>query len=287
MSDFDDDTPIPLRDIAKHADLGLNPDAADGIESRARARFIRQAHVERRPLWRRRAAANANPRPIRWFSRRAAVLSVGVLVAGGTAVAATTPWDPILGNDDVGGHATAATTTLPAEQAAALGVLRREQTDADRSAGTRALLNVLGPEQIGGVHTDGIRLLQQDGQDVSILVPTQRADDRRNVLCVVTRQGPGANSEHGSIGQRCSTPAEIADGRAVGGAQYAGELGVGGLVPDGVDRVEIPLTGGPTLTADVHNNYFLLTAKTPQGTFSRGSIRLLAADGKEVARVGN
>src|SRR5262249_50822593 len=111
-------------------------------ESLARAVAARGA---RRPWWR-------SPRGIAWCA-------AGAVAAGGSALAASAGWHPILG-DSHRGHPREARAPVPADQLAALAVLRRPQTDADRTRHVRFVLRLLVAGEISGVHVDAIRLLR-------------------------------------------------------------------------------------------------------------------------------
>jgi len=209
----------------------------------------------------RAVAARARPRRRRHVPRRAGLLAVGAAIATGTALAATGAWHPILG-DSHRGHPQEAHTAIPGNQDAALAVLRRAQTDADRGPQVRAILRLLPRGEINGVHTDGIRLLRRRADGVTILVPTERVGRhdqgypstiRRRVLCVMTgtRAGRGL-----SAGASCGDVMQLRT-TGIGGATGSDRgFIVNALVPDGVARVVIRLRGHRTITAPVHDNLY-------------------------------
>lgn len=245
----------------------------------------------------RQAAAPTSVRRRGRFSRRTSVsifATVGVLL-GGTALAATTPWSPTLG-DERRGHPSTATSPIPADQTAALGALRRPQNDEDRGPRVQAMLRILPAEDTAGVHLDSVRLLTSAPQGATFLFAAERtgtaqpgypSDVQHDVLCFVSSEehhrvnGTSVGPDYGT---HCGPASEIAAGRMIRGALWAGKLGVAGLVPDGVTRVEVPLTGGPTITAKVVNNAFLIDTDAPRGTFDRNNIRMLDSDGTAIPR---
>lgn len=185
-------------------------------------------------------------------TRRLGLLAVlGVLVTG-SAVAATGPWRPQLG-DDHRGRPRVATTTAPAAQLRALGVLRRPQADADRSAPVRRALRLLAAREDVGVRVDGVRLLAATPTAASVLVPLERSGTHdpgypdstvTDALCVV-RVFPG-----GGGGEVCRSTADLRTGRL--------RTAAWGLVPDGVARVEVTTRTGRVLGAPVRDNFYAL-----------------------------
>jgi len=229
-----------------------------------------------------RAVATSRPVPRRWWrpSRRAGLLAVGAVVVTGSAVAATTGWHPVIG-DDHRGHPSVANAGVPAAQVAALAVLRREQTAADRGPQVQAVLRLLGRGEINGIHTDAIRTLRQHPNGVTILVPTERVGRhdkdhpstiRRQVLCVLTGVAIAPRTVtitgHDGKPKTMHTPGGQSAGQSCGDLDQLRTTGIGGatrsdhgwrvgaLVPDGVARVVIRLRQHHTRTAAVHNNYY-------------------------------
>jgi hypothetical protein len=262
----------------------------------------------------RRAAARRRRSPLR-LPRRLGLPILVVILLGGTALAAaTTPWAPILGDDDVG-HPTVATSPLPPDQVAALGVLSRPQGAADRSPAVENVLAQLPEQEVGGIHVDGVRLLAQRADGASVLVPMERvgSDDpgstssmRTNQLCLLYgwRSTIASDGIQRGVSEMCGSAEDLRAGR-IGGSSRGGDgrMHQSGLVPDGVVRVELTLRDGSTITADVHNNYFEapLGSALPSKRPSHGSpntagsstsdlvvnaedIRWLDADGNEVPK---
>jgi hypothetical protein len=236
-------------------------------------------------------------------SRRAGVIAVGALVASGSALAASGGWHPILG-DDHRGHPRPAATALPAEQVAALGVLRRPQTNSDRGRDVQAVLRLLGSENTEGIHTQGIRVLKRRSDGVTVLIPTERTGTedfppsvQRNVLCVLT--GTTAPPRTGPIGAKApsaSGPIKFPRGMSAGGT--CGHLrdlrttgiristpsndgyATGGVVPDGVARVIIRLRHQRLVSATVHDNYY--EASTGNELAPGWAVRWLDAQGHTI-----
>ncbi|WP_210493693.1 hypothetical protein [Patulibacter sp. SYSU D01012] len=281
--------PIPLDALRSHADLGLAPDRGPAIERAV------QARLHARIPSRRRARGRLRGR-VRHLGWRGGLLTAGAIAVGGTALAATAPWRPQLGNDDVG-HPTPATSPVPADQRATLGVLRRPQSDADRGPRVRWVLRMASPDVFDGVRVASVRLARPLPHGGSIVVlPVERSghDDpgyprstRRDVVCLqitswtTVRGRPGLGGGLGS-GGTCGNAADIRSGHMMMGAQFDGELGVSGLVPDGVRTVEVPLRGGPTLRLPVSDNVYYADMETPRGRFNPVRVRWLDAAGRVV-----
>jgi hypothetical protein len=190
-----------------------------------------------------------------WRTRRALVLACGSLLIAVPAVAATQPWQPLLGDPSVDGSSpTVSADRVPAPQLQALGVLRREQTEQDRGAETRQLLSSLAPVT-DGVRLQAVRLLHaESGQSVA-LVPVARLYRRmpaaggrivgRDGLCLT-------NTLNGGLSVVCGTTRELNAGG------IAGTSGVFtyGLVPDGVASVRFAFTNGPTIDLAVRDNFY-------------------------------
>ncbi|MCW2984215.1 MAG: hypothetical protein JWR63_1785, partial [Conexibacter sp.] len=205
----------------------------------------------------------------------------GVALAGGTALAATTPWSPQVGDADRGQPSVARPASVPADQVASLGVLRRAQSDADRAPGVEALLKLLGKDNNDGVHLDGVRLLQKRADGITVLLPETRVDARRDVLCLLYGLD-GTDATGPSAGQKCGTTADLRAGRIFLGAQHAGRLELNGLVPDGVTRVDVPLRDGKTISSDVADNAFHIDAAAADGTYEDAAMRWFGADGRRL-----
>jgi hypothetical protein len=261
------------------------------------------------------ARAVAVRRARRRRSWRAGLVVLGGVVFAGTAVAATGGWHPILGDDDRG-HPRESQAAVPADQLALLEVLRREQTGADRGADVRAVLRLLGREEIDGVHTDGVRLLRRHPGGVTVLVPTERVGRhdkgypstvRREVLCVMTSNRSRAHTiritgtdgktskrrlpARLGVGVSCGTVRDLrTTGIGASTALGSGEVSVPAssgkvtfiaakLVPDGVASVVVRLRGGRKVAATVRDNiYEFQTRELPPGW----GVRWLDAHGRRI-----
>lgn len=194
--------------------------------------------------------------------RRATVIAgvvAGTVAAGGLAAAATNLWSPQIG--DGSGPSQLSRDAPPADQLAALGVLRREQTEADRGAESAYTLRYFGG--MGDIRVGYVRLLgTQAGGAGFVLVPTERIaassrptglqeeferrDGRpappRDRLCLFARDPVDGG------GMSCFSLQQVRDGEAV--------LGIG----------EAP----PKLTAEQRAEFRRRMAASPRG----GSIAL-------------
>jgi hypothetical protein len=206
---------------------------------------------------------------VRRRRRTTGVVAAGVLALGGVTAAATTIWNPQLG-DDRRGHAVATADAPPPGQLERFGVLRRDQTDADRGAQATDALTFHDPG-FDGIRTPWIRLLGvHDGDLGYLLIPVASAHGKHDVLCLYAQDREGG-------GESCWTTAEIVAGRALlamvpapaapqiskdgtpvlpDAARPRGPMTFLGLVPDGVERVRLG-----EVTTTVHDNFFRLTTR--------------------------
>lgn len=231
-----------------------------------------------------------------WSSRRLGVLAISGVIVGGTAIAATIGgWHPLLGSPDRGAQPLAARAGVPADQLAALGVLRRPQTDADRGPLVRRALRVFNRETINGIHTDAIRLIYQGPREAVVLIPAERVGPNhkgqpfpveRNALCLMSGSYQDARSTIVTSGGKPKTmrfPAGYTWGMACGGLEMLRTTGIqtgtspdgGGLVidghpehvinrrvtlvPDGVASVNVRLRHGRSVTVPVRDNVYRYT----------------------------
>jgi len=236
----------------------------------------------------------------RRLGRRTVIPAAAFLVLAGSAAAAVQPWQPLLGGPDRG-VATGVDAPPPAAQLALLGVLRRPQSDADRSPAVLAGLRGLVGSADHGVHVDEVRRLG-DGPDGSaiVLIPEQRqgddvagprAADVTDALCVSypapkgarratvrAIDGPAAaplpvTSPGGATAFACFTDHEVATGHAVAAAPGAGGTHVWGLVPDGVAGVSVA-----GRRAAVHDDFF----DVPAAPAAVDDVRWYDADGRDI-----
>jgi hypothetical protein len=201
-------------------------------------------------------------------ARIAATVAVAVLGLLGAAVATGTFfWQPQLGNDSQG-HATASPSDVPAAQREVLGVLRRAQTDADRSAAARYAAGWLGTE-FRGVRTNSIRLLTNGAvlfsaehgpsgdDDLCLFLADSEAGGitcggtdqlRRNGIAIITIPRPDVRfqTKDGKLVLHDGHPVAVP-----GSKPSLQPAHVIGIVPDGVAEVRFATT-----TAAVHDNAY-------------------------------
>jgi hypothetical protein len=203
---------------------------------------------------------------------RPIIVGLSLTAFAGTAVAALALWTPVLGDSRFGeAPPTISASAPPADQLAALGVLRREQSPADRSGAlaTGALRAINASSS--GVRTSYIRVLAGGSASGFVLVPVA---ERRpslvspaaipDALCLYAAQS-------GAFAVNCYTLAQVRSGAARNVA--FGQ--VFGLAPDGVTAVTIT-AAGVAVSAPVQNNFFDATlpagpTASPTVSFSGGS----------------
>lgn len=190
-------------------------------------------------------------------ARPSRIVAVGLacLAFGGTAMAASGVWNPIVGNSN--DPATLSNTPVPAELTAALGVLRRDQTDQDRSAEVEATLN--GGEMPDGVRLDSIRYLAPgDNGEATILLSGLKAavyETEEEPVCVAR---PIAGNPS-AVSLCFDLPMLMADHARAMFVDVASNSGTAfGLVPDGVASVTATFGSAPDRTVSVTNNYWEL-----------------------------
>jgi hypothetical protein len=249
----------------------------------------------------RAVATRANRR--RWWhpSRRGGLLAIGAIIVSGTAVAATTGWQPILGSPDRGTPPLAAKAGVPADQLAALAILRRPQTDADRGPLVQSALRVLTRQTINGIHTDAIRVIFHGPRQLAVLIPAERVGHpvkgvpssktiQRHALCLMstsyqqartwkfTQHGkpktihrpagyPGWSMSCGGLdmlrttGLQTGTSPQPSGGLIVNGRPAHLTINRVTLVPDGVARVTVRLRHGRSITVPVRDNVYRYTIR--------------------------
>lgn len=235
-----------------------------------------------------------------WSSRRLGVLAIGGVIVAGTAIAATIGgWHPLLGSPDRGPRPLAANTGVPADQRAALAVLRRPQTNADRGPLVEKALRVLDRRTINGIHTDAIRVISHGPRELAVLVPADRVGPhiegvpasisiQRHVLCLMATSYSDARTmtitQHGkpktirfpagytgwgvicggldtlrTTGIQAGTSPDASGGLIINGLPKHPALHRVTLVPDGVARVTVRLRHKRTVTVPVHDNVYRYT----------------------------
>jgi hypothetical protein len=201
---------------------------------------------------------------------RPIIVGLSLTAFAGTAVAALALWTPVLGDSRFGeAPPTTSASAPPPDQLSALGVLRREQSPADRSGAlaTGALRAINASSS--GVRTNYIRVLAGgSGGSGFVLVPV--AERRASLaspaaipdaLCLYAAQS-------GAFAVNCYTLAQV----RAGSARDIAFGQVFGLAPDGVSAVTIA-AGGVDVSAPVQNNFFDATlpagpTASPTVTFS-------------------
>jgi len=193
-------------------------------------------------------------RALRTRPSRIVAVGLACLAFGGTAMAASGVWNPIVGSSS--DPATLSNTPVPAELTAALGVLRRDQTDRDRSAEVEATLN--GGEMPDGVRLDSVRYLAPgDNGEATILLSGLRAavyETEEEPICVAR---PIAGNPS-AVSLCFDLPMLISDHARAMFVDASNSGTAFGLVPDGVATVTAKFGSAPDRTVSVANNYWEL-----------------------------
>jgi hypothetical protein len=179
----------------------------------------------------------------------ALALGAAGLAVSATALAATTPWQPLFGDGSSSPQPRITADAPPAGQLNALGVLRRDQTDDDRGAVTQRALRFFGTST-QDVNTGYIRRLPAGGGGLdAVLLPVGTwqvgSIEKHNAICLFV-----ADSEPGGS-KGCFTGGEVVAGQARGSL---GSVDFG-LVPDGVASVAFHY-GATTRTEPVQENFY-------------------------------
>jgi hypothetical protein len=246
-----------------------------------------------------RLAATPIRRPRRRRTRFVALSTVAVLAASGAAAAATGIWRPQVG--DGSAPPSLAADAPPQAQLAALGVLRRAQTDADRGENSEYTLKFFG--SLRGVRLDYVRLLGMQAGGAGYVLVSAASEETdgvvarmralkarhdglavpaptRDPLCLFARDPQGSGG-----GVACFTLEQVLAGRAVMGMSGRGREAAFGLVPDGVAQVRAG-NGPEAPVAAVRDNFFELTASgadAGEASLMTG-LQFLDADGRVVMR---
>lgn len=208
------------------------------------------------------ARLDAAPKRNRRSSRRGALIAFAALAVAVPAVAATRPWQPILGDpsrDNV--PAGIAASAPPAMQRGLLDVLARPQSDADRGPIAQELLREVGAEY-KGVRLASVRLLTSADGHRALLVPSEGHGQAtepgqyevQDDLCV--QHGTGLGS-----GSFCGNAEQIRNGDFLGASPVISDGRVTqydylGLVPNGVAKVVLTFSAGKQVSTDVRDNFF-------------------------------
>ena len=196
-------------------------------------------------------AAPAVARRRRWMTPRTAAVLLVALAVSVPALAATTPWRPILGRPELRDTpAGTSNSPVPNDASALLAVLRRPQTDADRGPIAQKLLRNVG-QQFRGVRLRSVRLVTLSPGHHALVLSTEGVGQvpgvtkgTSNPVCLVFTAGGlcgGARSLRTS------------------GILMTGGPNVRGLVPDGVAKVVLRFAAGRSVGTDVHANVFSIT----------------------------
>jgi hypothetical protein len=207
------------------------------------------------------------------------------------ALAATGVWRPTLGDGDGPAPAISADAPPP-DQLAMLGVLRREQTEADRGVATRYALKFVDSPGLKGVRTDSIRLLAQSKADRGVvLVPVERYEPQNPPLPADAPEAVRKALEQPPIGDAlciyhldsvdgagvaCHSSADVKEGRAWGMLGHRSLW----IVPDGVASVRTEYGDRNPIVATAHDNAVIFTA--PEGRVDERRTVWLDKDGKTV-----
>jgi hypothetical protein len=210
---------------------------------------------------------------------RLVAVAVACLAVGGTAVAATGAWNPIVGH--TAGPETLSDTPVPTAMTALLGVLRREQTPRDRSPEVEATLD--GADVPGGVRLESVRYLGPgtDGMATVLFSGVEAGPfDREGEPVCVARPLPG---EPRPI-FICFDLGELKSGRAyVSSLDGAGRNLVDGIVPDGVATVTAVFSGAPPVDVPVHDNYWELALDGPEASNADGESGVIRTVWRDAA----
>lgn len=232
--------------------------------------------------------------------RRGAWCAAAIILVTPPALAATGVWHPVFGDGEGPGPKVSADAPPP-DQLAALGVLRREQTAADRGVATRYALRFVDRPGLK-VRTNSIRLLTESAQDRGVvLVPVERYERRLpgdipeelrkrvertidDALCIYQ-----LDSVDGA-GVACYSTADVKEGRAWGMLGHRSLW----IVPEGVATVRTEYADHDPILARVHDNAAIFTAPSGPppaspvpGTTRSGVVRSIGvqADGAYQVRI--
>jgi hypothetical protein len=231
--------------------------------------LVQAAREQRDARFRYRAARFAG-RVLPRGRRGPAVVLAALLIGVPAATATVGGWDPF---DDSAGRnphtpaPSAGPQSAGADLVATLGVLRREQTDADRGVDTEEASRAFSASAgYRGAQLKSIRLL--DAQRGIVLIPFERGavpldaqgrplrafapETYMNVACLFE------HSADGFAGIGCHSAQKIKLGRAIS----SGSDRVTGLVPDGVASVRL-IRGDQTSEASVQDNLFVAEGAEP------------------------
>jgi hypothetical protein len=195
----------------------------------------------------------------RWTTPRTAAVAIAGLAIAASAVAATTPWHPILGRPEVhDAPAGTSSSPVPTDANAQLAVLRRPQTDRDRGPITEKLLRSIG-QQFQGVRLGSVRLVTLSPGHHALVLSAEGVGQ----LPGVTKGTSNPVCFVSNVGSSCGGARSL----LTGGIVMTAGPSVRGLVPDGVAKVVLRFAGGQTVGVDVHDNVFSIS-RTPTAGFT-------------------
>jgi hypothetical protein len=185
---------------------------------------------------------------------------------GGTGLAATGVWNPIVGNPE--SPATTSDTPSPTTLTEQLGILRRPETDADHSPAVEASLR--GYDLPDGLRTSSVRYVGPgDGGEATIAFTGEESHGfaAEQPVCLIrpwkSFSAAGGYSNPGGTISLCFSSSQLESGRAYGTVleNHGREDEVGlsaGLVPDGVATVTAHFADAPDVTVPVKENFWEL-----------------------------
>ena len=216
------------------------------------------------------------PRSSRRFGRPLllAIVLVGASAsAGGLALAGTFSQTAENPQAWVNGQRVAAEQTIPPDQSADLGILRRPRVASDALSPLQISELTDSPTAANGPNPALSRQAQGLTGGSAWVVPGD------GMICFEY----DATAVGGGGGGTCQPDASVSNGDwppMTSGSGSGGWTSVGGLVPDGVSQVALKLSDGSTETVAVHENVYLATVNGgiasitytgPNGTVTRGT----------------
>jgi hypothetical protein len=178
--------------------------------------------------------------------RRVALVLVAVLGAAVPAAAIVAPWQPSLHRPGLDDPVTTDAGTPGSSLSSWLAVLRRPQTEQDRSQSASVLQTVGAGNQVQGVQTAGIRSLAPGWALVPATSLTGSAG-AGPALCLVSSEAV-----------TCGHDDAITTTGLLSVSAGSTETTFAGLVPDGVAQVRFTPVGGNPVVADVRSNFYEL-----------------------------
>jgi hypothetical protein len=238
-----------------------------------------QAAIERAKARTGMTTVTRGRRPSVRRALRLAAVGAASLALSGTAVAAISGWNPLVGNTGRGGQPSFSEAPVPDSIKQDLEVLRRPTRPIDRSPVVQATLHGVGADRVRGVHLDSVRYLAPaPGNTASILFVADGSEDTDvfakgetfpGVVCVYSPIEAG--TAQGEAASTCVTPAQLSSGEAIAqieqtpntlaeAEQWISRYWIFGLVPDGVATVRLESSHGETNDLPVKNNFFELSS---------------------------